>query len=346
MGVLERVVNQESETPIVGAPPSREAADLTGTVLDGRYAVTRRLGGGGMGTVYEAEQLCLERPVAIKVVRGVQEEVDRQARRLVEEAKTMARIRHPNVVEVHDVGRHGDAIFVVMELLSGEDLGTILSVAGCLPWSRARGLALQIVAALAAAHRKGIVHRDIKPSNCFVLDSEHAPHDDFVKLLDFGIATSLDRATLDDDGSVLGTVAFVAPELACGKPASCRSDVYSVGVLLYRMLTGRVPFRGKTSREVFRKHVTHEPPPPRSIDPSIPVAVESLILRCLLKEPGERMPSMDALHSELASIDALGHRAKVVVLDRHTEHAAGPAAPPARLPRPGSSRTQMPVTRS
>ena len=333
-------------TPIVGAPPSREAEDLTGTILDGRYVVRRRLGGGGMGTVYEGEQLSLERPVAIKVVRGHQDEVDRQALRLVEEAKTMARIRHPNVVEVHDVGRHRDAIFVVMELLAGEDLGTILRDAGCLPWSRCRGLALQVVAALAAAHRKGIVHRDIKPSNCFVLGSDHAPHDDFVKLLDFGIATSIDRAALDDDGSVMGTVAFVAPELACGKPASCRSDVYSVGVLLYRMLSGRVPFRGKTSREVFRKHVTDDPPLPRSIEPSIPVAVESAILRCLLKEPSERMPSMEALFSELASIDSLGHRAKVVVLDRHTQNAAGPAATPARLARPGSSRTQMPITRS
>lgn len=312
---------------------------MLGAVLDGRYAVKHLLADGGMGSVYEAEQLALERRVAIKIVPG-----DRDSARVFTEAKTMARIRHPNVVEVHDVGRHDDAVFVVMELLEGQDLGEILREGARMPWSRARGLILQIVSALAAAHRQGIVHRDIKPSNCFVV-AGHAAHEDFVKLLDFGIATSIDRAS-DHDGAVMGTVAFVAPELACGKPASCRSDVYSVGVLLYRMLTGRVPFRGKTSREVFRKHVDDEPPPPRKFEPSIPVAVESAILRCLIKEPSERMPSMEALHSELVSIDSLGHRAKVVVLDRHTQNAAGPAPAPPRLARPGQSRTGMAIHRS
>jgi serine/threonine-protein kinase len=316
-------------------------------VLDGRYALKRCLGSGGMGTVYEAEQLCLERRVAIKVVRNDRDQAEAYGRRLVDEAKTMARIRHPNVVEVYDVGWHEHSVFVVMELLEGEDLGKILRAAGRLPWTRCRGMVLQIVAALAAAHRRGIVHRDIKPSNCFVSGSDHAAHDDFVKLLDFGLATSIDRTAsspIDDDyGSVMGTVAFIAPELACGKPATCRSDVYSVGVLLYRMLSGRVPFRGKTTREVFRKHVEQEPPPPRSFEATIPVPVESAILRCLIKEPSERMPSMDALFSELASVDSLGHRAKVVVLDRHTQNAAAPVPAPARLARPGSSRTQMPI---
>ncbi|MBV1856841.1 MAG: serine/threonine protein kinase, partial [Nannocystaceae bacterium] len=224
------------------AKPSSDLEDLRGVVLDGRYEIGEPLSAGGMGTVYQGQQLALKRPVAIKVVKPGVMKHEVQVTRLVREAQTTALVKHPNVIEIIDVGvmEHG-FVYLVMELLEGMDLRTLLRQERRLPWPRVRTIAMQVVAALKAAHACGVIHRDIKPSNVFLVAQAAGLEGDFIKVLDFGLAKS--RA---DGGSpaltgaeeVVGTAAYLAPEVARGKKADSRSEVYAVGVLMYKMATG------------------------------------------------------------------------------------------------------------
>ncbi|MEX1364176.1 MAG: protein kinase [Nannocystaceae bacterium] len=285
------------------------ATTMAGTVLDGRYRVLRLLKAGGMGTVYEGEQLRLGKRVAIKVLRPEATYNELARRRFEREAQLASRIHHRNVVELIDFGVQDDTAYYVMELLVGRDLSSLLEEHGRLPWDRARSILLQLARGLAAAHRLGIIHRDVKPGNCFLVASDEPDDEgDRVKVLDFGIA-KLDPTFGPDGGltrtsQLVGTVAYMSPEQAQSQPVDARSDVYSLGILAYQVLTGQRPFRDDNVFNVLLKHMNEAPQRPRSLEPSIPEPVEAAILQALNKDPAARFPSMDAFRAALSSVTA------------------------------------------
>lgn len=314
--------------------------DRTGQIFEGRYRLQRRLGQGGMATVYAALDQRLDKAVAVKVLADECAAHPRAAQRFVQEARAASRIRHAHVLDVTDFGVAGDGVaFLVMELLRGEDLAATLAREGPLPWPRVGPIALQICAALAAAHRVGVIHRDIKPSNCFRL---HAPgNPDFIKVLDFGIARVLDPqrrvAEPTTAGTVLGTPEYIAPEVAAGEEAGPRSDLYAVGALLYKLLTGVPPFVADSYQAVLAKQIFEPPIPPRrrAEGREIPEPVDALILRALAKAPADRFPDMAALAAAIA--DTLPGRPAVELwIDPNplepTDSLVVAAPPPAREP--------------
>lgn len=273
----------------------RGATVQPGEVLSGRYRIGALIGRGGMATVYSAEHVTIGKKVAIKVLDGHLAESKVYVDRFLQEARAASMISHQNIVDINDFGytRNDNRPFFVMEFLDGEDLRQTLEREGRLPWPRARHIALQICSALEAAHKKGVVHRDIKPENCFVLQRDE--QEDFVKLLDFGIAkvTKSEPGELTSHGVVLGTLEYMSPERALNKPVDARADIYSLGVLLYRMMTGRTPFKDRSSLDIVTAHINETPIPPRRIAPlaDISIALEALIMRALAKAPADRFQS-------------------------------------------------------
>lgn len=274
-----------------------------GDVLADRYRVIEELGKGGMGEVHLAEHVAIGRRVAIKTLRGDFHERPDVARRFLQEARTASQLRHPNIVDITDFG-HTDrgAPFFVMELLEGEDLKALLKRARTLPWPRIVHIAAQICAALAAAHARGVIHRDMKPDNVFLVGE---PGEDHVKILDFGIAKSTaggeEVGEATRTGMLLGTPHYMSPEQAQDDPLDGRSDVYAMGVLLFRMTTGRLPFRGKSFMKVLGQQMSEAPPRPSEVGPpgTILPEHEAIILRCLEKRPEDRYQSAEALAAAL-----------------------------------------------
>lgn len=274
--------------------------DLSGYVLD-RYRLTRCLGVGGMGAVYEAEHTALGKRVAVKLLRQQLSMHEIARKRFLREARAATRVEHPHVVDISDFGETSDGrVYFVMELLPGRDLGQLLEAEGRLPWPRAQDLLLQTVSALGAAHAHGIVHRDMKPSNCFLVDVPGLEGRDFIKVLDFGIAKLSGKHGEETQGltstdEVFGTVGYMAPEMAMGVSDDPRSDVYAMGVMMYRMLVGELPFEGGTAFQILARHVGEQPVLPRAKDPAIPEGVERIILRAMAKHPEERFATMQEL---------------------------------------------------
>jgi len=270
-------------------------------MLEQRYRLGQMLGQGGMAAVYLAEDIKLGKAVAVKVLNPEYAVQPKVVQRFIQEARSITRVRHPNVIDVTDYGVTPDrSVFLVMELLHGEDLSATLAREGPLPWSRLAPIVLQICAALAVVHQGGIVHRDIKPSNCFRLRVAGNP--DFIKVLDFGIAKVLEGpaapgAPQSTTGSLLGTPEYMAPELPRGLRPDARVDIYALGVLMYKMLTGTAPFTAEVYMAVLAKHMFDPVEPPRQRAPQrgIPEDVEAVILRALAKERDDRFPSMAAL---------------------------------------------------
>lgn len=299
------------------ADASRSAAPLdpspdgrVGRVVAGRYRIEALIGEGGMGEVYRARHLLLDKLVAIKILVDARA-VPRAAERFFREAQATAKIGHPHIVDITDFGETEDgAVFIAMELLEGEDLADMLLRERRVPWPRARAMAVQICRALQAAHAQGIVHRDLKPENCFRIRRDGDP--DYVKVLDFGIAKFLrpdsGRRRLTRTGAVFGTVEYMAPEQARGKEIDHRVDIYALGVILYELLTGRVPFDGEEWMEIAMKHVS-EPvvPPSRILGPGVlPIGVDEVLGRALAKDPAQRYPTMTAFERALESVDETG----------------------------------------
>jgi hypothetical protein len=268
----------------------------------GRYEILAPLGAGGMGEVYSARDPQLDRPVAIKVLtasRATGPQLDRFQR----EARAVARITHPHICTIYDVGDFEGVPFLVMELLEGETLADRLE-RGPLPVDRALVSAGQIASALDAAHRKGVIHRDLKPGNVMVTASG-------VKLLDFGLAKlkdvedaeALERSTkslrLTEQGTVLGTVPYMAPEQVEGRQADARTDIFALGVILYEMTSGRPPFEGRSSATVMASILTHDPQPLSSVRPGVPAGVDRVVKKCLAKDPDERWQSASDLTAAL-----------------------------------------------
>jgi serine/threonine protein kinase len=278
-----------------------------GDVVDGRYRICRRLGRGGMGTVYEAQQIKLQRQVALKVLRPEFASREMAAKRFGREAKAVSSIDHHNVVAILDFGHLPTGeLYYTMELLQGRDLSQLLRETGALPWSRAGWIILQVVRAFVAIHARGILHRDIKPANCYLLDPKPGNEPDYVKILDFGIANLQDQeekaTALTGTSDIIGSVLYMAPEQVEGKPIDARTDIYSLGVMMYEILTGQVPFRDPHIFKVMIQHMTEVPRPPRELVPEIPPEVEALILRAMAKAPEDRFQTMADIEAALAPL--------------------------------------------
>jgi hypothetical protein len=268
---------------------------VDGQVLGERYRVDSLLGRGGMGQVFRVTDLSTGRPLALKVLRPVEgDEVDR-VRRFQREIQILTRISHPAVVRIRDWGESPAGLFFVTELVDGEDLKVAIRRRGPFPPAEAAALGATLAEALAAAHAQGVVHRDVKPNNVMI------GRDGSVHLLDFGLArgAGIDIATLTRTGTILGTPGYMSPEQFDAHGVDERSDIYSLGVVLFEVLTGRLPFVGRTPIAVAFAHKTEPPPLPRSLRPSVPAWLERVVLRCLEKDPARRYAVARELAAEL-----------------------------------------------
>ncbi len=292
------------------------------TVIAGRYRIETPLGSGGMAMTYLARDLVLDRPVAVKVLRLTDSQATDLAR-FEREARAAAAVSHPNVVQVFDAGQDGDLRYIVMERVDGGDLAHLIRERAPLPLEEAVRITADILRGLAAIHQAGIVHRDVKPANVLIDRQGRA------KLTDFGIARRSDDPTLTGPVELLGTAAYVAPERVRGEPATPASDLYAVGVILYELLTGHVPFPGQTPEELLAQHLHAAPVPPRRWRRDIPPALEQVVLRALAKDPGARYRSAEAM---LAALQTAGQYPRRTPVLRRS--AAVPTKSGAELGRP------------
>jgi serine/threonine-protein kinase len=269
------------------------ASSLIGTVLSGRYRLEAKVGSGGMSTVYLARDETLERRVAVKVMHREMSDQPDQIERFRREARAVAQLSHPNVVAVIDAGEDGGYPYIVFEYVEGETLKQRIDRLGRLPVDEATAYAIEIGRGLAAAHARRMVHRDVKPQNVLI-DAEGR-----AKVTDFGIARTLEADALTKTGRVLGTTDYVSPEQAMGHGVDARSDIYSLGVLLYEMLTGDVPFHAETVVGVAMKHVNEQVPDVQTVRPEVSNALAAVVERATTKEPAKRYASMAEFLSDL-----------------------------------------------
>jgi len=271
-------------------------SSMLGTTLGGRYRLESRIGSGGMSTVYRAHDETLERFVAIKVMnREVATDSD-QLERFRREARAVARLSHPNIVHVIDAGEDDGRPFIVFEYIEGETLKDRIRRLGRLEIPEAVAYCIEIARALGAAHANNIVHRDVKPQNV-LLD-----HEGTAKVTDFGIARTLEEDGLTDDGRVLGTTDYVSPEQALGQPVTGQSDLYSLGIALYEMLTGQLPFSAETQVAVAMKHVREDIPDVRKLRPDVSAALASVVAGATAKELSERYSDDAELIADLEKV--------------------------------------------
>jgi eukaryotic-like serine/threonine-protein kinase len=262
------------------------------TVVDGRYRVLERLGSGGMADVFCAEDLQLGRRVALKLLHGRFAADDEFVERFRREAQSAAGLQHPNVVGIYDRGEWDGTSYIAMEYLPGRNLKQLLREEAPLDPVRAIDIAIQILKAARFAHKRGIIHRDLKPHNVIVDDEDRA------KVTDFGIARA-GASDMTETGSILGTAQYLSPEQAQGHAVSARSDLYAVGVILYEMLTGRLPFEADTAVSIALKHVTEEPTPPSALNPAVAAELDQIVLWALAKDAERRPPDADAFIAAL-----------------------------------------------
>jgi serine/threonine-protein kinase len=271
---------------------------LQGQVLGGRYALGALLGAGGMGQVYRARDRVLQRTVAVKVLSAAATEDRELVARFGREARAAAALNHPNIVAVFDSGADGDLQYLVMEYVQGQSLAGLLRQEGVLDPGRAAEVGRQVCQALTAAHAAGLVHRDITPGNVLV-DPVGV-----VKLADFGIAKLAAATTMTGEGMLLGTAAYLAPEQAQGRAVDGRSDLYSLGCVLYALVTGAPPFAGDSPVAVAARQVTEPPIPPSDRNPRVSPALEAVVLTALTKDPADRYQSAAAMAQDLDRIIA------------------------------------------
>jgi serine/threonine-protein kinase len=309
-----------------------------GEVVGGKYRVLGLLGQGGMGAVLEAEHEVTRKRVAIKWMHPqIAGDADAQAR-FVREAQASARVRHPNIVDVYDVVREGEAIFLVMELLEGETLTALLRRGG-MPIHKLIELLLPALRAVSAAHRQGVIHRDLKPDNIFLARQPDSPKA-VPKVLDFGISKVADSSalTLTRTGAAMGTPMYMSLEQLCGdKDLDARADVYALGVILYEAVTGRAPFQAETFSELAIKVATVEPPGPKQVRPELPGALSNLIGAAMAKKRENRLSSVDELVQKLEPFSSeQSFRAKMTHAGNPIPAVRGESAPP-----PGGRTTPL-----
>ena len=266
---------------------------LEGTRVGGRYKILMQIGGGGMSHVYLAHDVILNRDVAIKILRYDFSNEEELQKRFQREALSATSLLHPNIVSVYDVGEDAEMHYIVMEYIEGKTLKKYIQEFAPLSPARTLQIMKQLASAMAHAHEYGIIHRDIKPQN--VLMNE----DGTVKIADFGIATSLNATALTQTNSVMGTVHYISPEQARGGIASKKSDIYSLGIVMYEMLTGQLPFSGESAVSIAIKHLQSETPSVRDFDATIPQSVENIILRATAKDPTHRYNNVEEMLHDL-----------------------------------------------
>jgi eukaryotic-like serine/threonine-protein kinase len=272
---------------------ARPSSSMIGTVLSGRYRLEAKLGSGGMSTVYLARDETLDRPVAVKVMHREMSEQEDQLQRFRQEARAVAKLSHPNVVSVIDAGEDGGYPYIVFEYVKGETLKQRIGRVGALDTQEAIAYAIEVARGLSVAHSRNMVHRDIKPQNVLIDEEGRA------KLTDFGISRQLEQDGVTATGRVLGTTDYVAPEQAMGHGVDPRSDVYSLGVVLYEMLVGQVPFHADSQVGVAMKHVNEELPDVQRRRPEVSAAVALVVERATAKNPAERYQAIGEMIDDL-----------------------------------------------
>lgn len=271
---------------------------MTERVLARRYELLELIGGGGMADVYKAHDKLLDRPVAVKILHAQFSNDADFIDKFHREAQGAARLAHPNIVNIYDVGEEAGSHYIVMEYVPGDTLKTRIQQEGHLSVEESLQIAKEIASALEQAHRNNLVHCDIKPHNILMMPDGH------IKVADFGIARAVTSSTMTYSGNVIGSVHYFSPEQAKGSMITPKSDIYSLGVVMYEMLTGRLPFTGETSVGIAIKHLQEEAPSIRQADPSIPPVVEAIVARTMAKEPAER-PSGTELIRDIEQAEAM-----------------------------------------
>jgi eukaryotic-like serine/threonine-protein kinase len=310
---------------------------LINTLFDGRYRILRKLGSGGMANVYLAEDEELGRRVAIKILNERHANDESFVERFRREAKHAAGLSHPNIVSIYDRGEAEGTYYIAMEYLEGRSLKELISSRGPAPVTIAIEYARQILSALRVSHRTGVIHRDIKPHNVLV-DGEGR-----LKVTDFGIARA-GPSQMTEAGSIVGTAQYLSPEQAQGAPVHESSDLYSVGIVLYELLTGEVPFSGESPVEIAMKHLSRPPTPPSELRPEIPHDVDLVVMRALAKDPDERYQSADEMDADLARV-ARGLHVSPETEETATAIIARPISAPTVVtpPRPPAPRYESDV---
>ena len=346
MGAADTAVAMKTPTPGVFTEPEPEAPsggrrlateeDLVGTMLLGRYSVTRKIGQGGMGAVYEATHTLIGKRVAVKVLLDKYARKEQVVARLEQEARLASSIGHEHIIDITDFGHTDDGrTFVVMEFLEGESLGELLNREGPLPEARIVHIARQIASALGAAHAKGIVHRDVKPDNVFLLRRKDK---DFVKVVDFGISKSMRSSDLGEDdsprltqtGMVLGTPLYMSPEQARGdEELDARIDIYALGVIMFELATGHVPFTGPNYLAIISQVLNDPPKSPRTLRPGLSDEFENVVLKALAKDRDDRYQTTSEVVADLS-----------LLADdpTHSTQRARVTGPRRRTPRRGALR--------
>jgi serine/threonine-protein kinase len=268
---------------------------LINTLFDGRYRIVRKLGSGGMANVYLAEDEDLGRRVAIKILNERYANDDLFIERFRREAKSAAALSHPNIVSVYDRGEAEGTYYIAMEVIEGRSLKELIMTRGPLPIAQALSYTHEILEALRFAHRHGIIHRDIKPHNILIGER--------LKVTDFGIARA-GASQMTEAGSIMGTAQYLSPEQARGAPVTASSDLYSAAIVLYEMLTGKVPFTGDSAIEIAMKHLNDPPKPPSKIRPEIPEELDAVVLRALAKNPEDRYQTAEEFSEDLHRVEA------------------------------------------
>lgn len=270
-----------------------------GQKINDRYEIEKLIGEGGMANVYLANDTILDRKVAVKVLRGDLAGDEKFVRRFQREALSASSLSHPNIVEIYDVGEDDGNFYIVMEYIEGKTLKQLIKKRGVLSLPETIDIMLQLLDALATAHDSYIIHRDIKPQNIMIKESG------LVKITDFGIAMALNSVELTQTNSVMGSVHYLPPEQASGKGSTIRSDIYSLGILMFEMLTGKMPFKGDSAVEIALKHIKEPLPSVREINPVVPQSVENIILKAAAKNPKNRYHNVREMEEDIkTSLDA------------------------------------------
>ncbi len=281
--------------------PPKKVDPMIGTTI-GRYQIVELLGRGGMAEVYKAHQPSLDRFVAIKLMHKFLAEEGDFFERFTREAKNVAALNHPNIIQIHDFDHEGDQYYMVMEFVDGgtlkQRINDLARTGQAMPLNEALQIIKDVGSALAYSHKRNMIHRDIKPANVMLGTHGRAI------LTDFGIAKIVSSAKFTASGSILGTPAYISPEQGLGQPGDHRSDIYSLGVMLYQLVTGRLPYDADTPVGVILKHVNEQLPPPRSINPNIPLGLENIIVKALAKDPANRYQTVDELMAHLNDLSA------------------------------------------
>ena len=266
---------------------------VKGSIINDRYQIIKTLGEGGMANVYLAHDNILDRNVAVKVLRGDLANDEKFVRRFQREALSASSLSHPNIVEMYDVGEDDGQYYIVMEYVDGKTLKQVLKQRGHLSITEVVDIMLQLTDGLAHAHDAYIIHRDIKPQNIMILSNG------MIKITDFGVATALNSTQLTQTNSVMGTVHYLPPEQANGKGSTVRSDIYSMGIMMYELLTGLVPYKGESAVEIALKHLREPLPSVRKVDPTIPQSIENVIIRATAKNPKNRYIDAREMHEDI-----------------------------------------------